>query len=86
MGALEQGACNQGCLQPAALTLEGLMLPTLEQIVIRVAALWATEALRPTRRFQGIRALLIGAKLRKECRQGQAWLELNTVHGHDDFS
>src|SRR5664280_456316 len=48
VGALEQGACDQGCLQPAAFALEGLMLPALEQIVIRVAALRATEALRPT--------------------------------------
>ena len=48
MGALKQGACDQGCLQPAALALEGLMFPSLEQVVIRVAALWATEALRPT--------------------------------------
>jgi hypothetical protein len=48
VGALEQGACNQGCLQSAALALEGLMFPALEQVVIRLAALWATEALRPT--------------------------------------
>ena len=86
MGALEQGACDQGCLQPATFALEGLMFPSLKQVVIRVAAVWATEALRPTGRFQGIRALLIGAKLRKECRQGQAWLELDTVHGHGSFS
>ncbi len=48
VGALEQGACNQGCLQSAALALEGLMLPALEQVVIRVTASRATEALRPT--------------------------------------
>ena len=70
VGALEQGACDQGRLQPAALALESLMFPALEQVVIRVAALRATEALRPTRRFQCIRALPVGAKLCKECRQG----------------
>jgi len=70
VGALEQGACNQGGLQPAALTLEGLMFPALEQAVIRVAALWAAEALRPTGRFQCIRALLFSAKLGMECWQG----------------
>ena len=32
VGALEQGACDQGCLQPAALALEGLMFPSLEQV------------------------------------------------------
>src|SRR5512137_2207202 len=74
VGALEQGACDQGCLQPAALALEGLMFSSLEQVVIRVAAPWATEALRPTRGFQCVPALLIGAILRKECGQGQAWL------------
>jgi hypothetical protein len=30
--------------------------------------------------------LLLGAKLRKECRQGQTLLELDMVHGHDSFS
>jgi hypothetical protein len=86
MGALKQGACDQGCLQPAALALKGLMFSYLEQVVIGVAAPWATKALRPTGRFQGVPALLIGAKLRKECRQRQAWLELDTVHGHGSFS
>ena len=52
---------------------------------MRVAALWATEALRPTGRFQCVRALLFSAKLRMECRQGQAWLELDAVHSHDGF-
>jgi len=62
------------------------MFSYLEQVVIGVAAPWATKALRPTGRFQGVPALLIGAKLRKECRQRQAWLELDTVHGHGSFS
>jgi len=86
MGALEQGACDQGCLQPAALALKVLMFSYLEQVVIRVATIWATEALRPTGRFQCSCTLLICAKLRKERRQGQAWLELDTVHSHGSFS
>jgi hypothetical protein len=48
VGTLEQGACNQRGLQPAALALEGLMFPALEQVIICVAALRATEAFRPT--------------------------------------
>lgn len=68
MGALEQGACDQICLQPAALALEGLMFSYLEHIIIRGVEAWAAESLRPTGHFQRIRALLICAKLRKECR------------------
>jgi hypothetical protein len=63
-----------------ALALVGLMLSALEQVVIIVTALRATEALRPTGRFKCISASPVGAKLRMECRQGQDWLELDSVH------
>jgi hypothetical protein len=49
VSALEQGACDQRCLQPAALALEVLVFSYLKQVVIRVAAAWAAESLRPQR-------------------------------------
>ena len=83
VGALEQGARDEGRLQPAFLALEGLADSDAEHVMLRLAAARATEALRPARLFQRRLALRLGAELLEKLGQRQARLKLDAIHRHD---
>ena len=84
MRALEQGAGDERRLVSTRLALKGLVQSRSggQNAMARVPALWAAETGRPARLLYRCSTLQFGPELLEEGRHRQAWLKLNTIHGH----
>ena len=80
VGSMEDGSRGDAGLRVAGIAL--VEAPPGQSTVIQTAAFGAYEALRPAEVEQSLNALLLGAELVQELREGEATLELAGAVGH----
>ncbi len=82
LGMLHHRAGRHRSLMPAAQALEQLASALLDEVVPRVVAARASEALDPASPLQSFGALLLGAEVTQEFGDRHAGLQLNVVAEH----
>ena len=83
LGVLRHRAGAQTDLVAAGLTLPVAQLPTPKLVRQFVAAMWAFDAVRPSRRHKCFFALCLGTIILHELLDRETFLKLNWINAHD---